>query len=67
MHGKVVKMDSTGNVLYASDDHLVAAIGVKDLIVVATPDATLVMTREQAEKVRDLVAKLKEEKMDRYL
>jgi mannose-1-phosphate guanylyltransferase len=67
VQGQAIQMDASGNVFYATDDHLIAAIGVKDLIIVATPDATLVMTREQSEKVRDLVAKLKEEKLDRYL
>jgi mannose-1-phosphate guanylyltransferase len=65
--GNVAFMDCAGNVFYGTDTHLIAAIGVRDLIIVATPDATLVLAREQAERVRDLVAKLKEEKLDRYL
>jgi len=67
VQGKVVAMDSSGNVLYGAGDHLVAALGVRDLIIVSTPDATLVTTRENAERVRDLVAKLKEHRLDRYL
>jgi mannose-1-phosphate guanylyltransferase len=65
--GNVVAMDSSGCVLYAGGDHLVTALGIRDLIIVSTPDATLVTTREQAERVRDLVAKLKEHRLDRYL
>jgi len=65
--GNVVAMDSSGCILYAGGDHLVTALGVRDLIIVATPDATLVTTRENAERVRDLVAKLKEHRLDRYL
>ena len=65
--GKVVAMESSGNILYATNDHLVAALGVRDLIIVATPDATLVTTRDHAEKVRELVAKLKDKHLDRYL
>ena len=65
--GKVITIDSSGNVLYSTGDHLVTALGVRDLIIVATPDATLVTTRDQAERVRDLVAKLKEQRQDRYL
>jgi mannose-1-phosphate guanylyltransferase len=67
IHGEVVAMDSSGCTFYAAGDHLVAALGVRDLIVVATPDATLVTTRDNAERVRDLVAKLKEHRLDRYL
>ena len=66
-HGKVVAMDSSGNVLYTTGDHLVAALGVRDLIIVSTPDATLVTTRDNAERVRDLVARLKEQRLDRFL
>jgi hypothetical protein len=40
---------------------------VRDLIIVATADATLVTTRDSAERVRDLVAKLKDQRLDRYL
>ena len=65
--GQVLPMDSSGNILYAAADHLVAALGVRDLIIVATPDATLVATRDHAEKVRQLVARLKEKHLDRYL
>lgn len=65
--GNVVTIDAGGNVVYATGDHLIAALGVRDLIIVATPDATLVTTRDQSERVRALVAKLKEERFDRYL
>jgi mannose-1-phosphate guanylyltransferase len=67
IQGNVVAMDATGCTLYAAGDHLVAALGVRDLIVVSTPDATLVTTRDNAERVRDLVAKLKEHRLDKYL
>ena len=67
VQGKVVAMDSSGNVLYGAGDHLVAALGVRDLIIVSTPDATLVTTRNHAERVRNLVAKMKELRLDRYL
>ena len=65
--GNAVPVDSSGCILYAAGDHLVTALGVRDLIIVSTPDATLVTTREHAEQVRDLVAKLKEHRLDRYL
>lgn len=40
-----------------SDDpnHLIATIGCEDLVIVHTADATLVMPRAQAERVKDLV------------
>jgi len=65
--GDVATMDASGNVLYSEDDHLVAALGVRDLVIVATPDATLVTTRADAERVRDLVATLKQQHLDQHL
>ena len=53
-----VSVDSTGCVAVAEDDHIIAAVGVKDLVIVHTPDATLVCHKSDAQKVRDLVKKL---------
>ena len=67
VQGKAVVMDSSGCVLYSAGDHLITALGLRDLILVSTPDATLVTTRDHVEQVRDLVDKLKEQRLDRYL
>ena len=47
------------NVMVRSPERLTAVIGVSDVIVVATQDATLVLNAAQADKVKDLVAELK--------
>ncbi len=49
-------LHETENTLVASEDpdHLVATIGVRDLVVVHTPHATLVCHREEAEKIKQL-------------
>lgn len=52
--GRVVDVDSRRSILYAQD-RVVAAIGVSDLIVVDTPDATLVCAKERAQDVRAVV------------
>jgi mannose-1-phosphate guanylyltransferase len=67
LQGRAVAMDASGNVLCSTGEHLVTALGVRDLIIVAAADATLVTTRDSAERVRDLVAKLKDQRLDRYL
>ena len=41
---------------------LVALVGVKDLVIVDTPDALLVVDRNQAQKVGDVVKLLKQKK-----
>jgi mannose-1-phosphate guanylyltransferase len=58
--------DSEGVVIVAEDDHLIAAMGVTDLVIVRSPDATLVCTREQAMNLKDLVEKVREQFGDRY-
>lgn len=67
IQGKAFALDSSGTVLYSAGEHLVAVLGVRDLIIIATAEATLVTTRDSAERVRDLVAKLKDQRLDRYL
>jgi hypothetical protein len=42
--------------------HLVATVGVRDLVIVHTDDATLICHKDQAQKVRDVVKKLAAEK-----
>jgi mannose-1-phosphate guanylyltransferase/mannose-6-phosphate isomerase len=58
VHGTVVTAD-TRNCVIHSDDRLTAVVGAKDLVVVSTPDAVLVVPRERAQEVRELVAELK--------
>lgn len=57
---------STGNYVDASGK-LVALLGVRDLIVVDTPDALLVADRSQAQRVGDLVKALEARKREDLL
>jgi mannose-1-phosphate guanylyltransferase/mannose-6-phosphate isomerase len=45
-----------------SDGRLTTLIGVKDLVVVSTQDAVMVVPRARSQEVKELVAKLKTEK-----
>jgi mannose-1-phosphate guanylyltransferase/mannose-6-phosphate isomerase len=60
VQGSAVTIDSESCIIHA-DGRLVATIGLKDMVVVSTPDAVMVMPRERSQEVRDLVAKLKAE------
>jgi len=44
-----------------SEDRLVAAVGVEDLVVIDTADAVLVAHKDSSQHVKDLVARLKSE------
>ncbi|GAB4184641.1 MAG: mannose-1-phosphate guanylyltransferase/mannose-6-phosphate isomerase [Thalassobaculales bacterium] len=56
--GDVLAIDSADSYL-ASDGRLVVAVGVRDLVVVATPDAVLVAGRERAEAGKEAVEALR--------
>ncbi len=64
--GDTLVLSGTGNIVSARDG-LVAVKGVDDLIVVHTPDATLVCRRDDAEGVKQIVEALRERGLERYL
>ncbi len=55
--GKAVMVGST-DCFVQSDERVVAAVGVKDLLIVDTGDAVLVADRNQAQDVKEVVAQL---------
>jgi mannose-1-phosphate guanylyltransferase/mannose-1-phosphate guanylyltransferase/mannose-6-phosphate isomerase len=58
-HGEVVAIDTT-HCMIRSEGPLVAAVGVKDLIVIATPDAVLILPRGSSQEVKRAVMALQE-------
>jgi mannose-1-phosphate guanylyltransferase/mannose-6-phosphate isomerase len=58
--GDVLPLDCENSFLYSSGGKL-AAIGVKNMVVVQTRDATLVCDKDQVQKVKDVVDILKKE------
>jgi mannose-1-phosphate guanylyltransferase/mannose-6-phosphate isomerase len=57
MLGDVIAEDSK-NSYFRSEERLIAALGVEDLIVVATGDVVLVARRDRAQDIKSLVARL---------
>lgn len=55
---KVLADDCSGLVV-SETDRVIALIGLEDVVVVDTPDALLVTTREHAQRVKDTVSALK--------
>ncbi|HVB34429.1 MAG TPA: sugar phosphate nucleotidyltransferase [Patescibacteria group bacterium] len=64
--GPVVSIDAEGNFFWAPKK-LVAAIGVRDLVLVETPDAILICPRERAQDVGRIVKELERQKRDSLL
>ncbi len=59
-------LDAAGNYIY-SPNKFVAAVGVRNLVIVETPDALLVTTRDQAQDVGKVVKYLDEKKLKKLV
>ncbi len=65
--GRHLSLNTTGTIVRCGDEHLVVTLGVSDLIVVHTPDATLVANKHDEESIRQLVKMLEERGWREYL
>lgn len=69
-HGNVVSgdvmLEGTENCIVQANKNLVAAVGLKDTLVVETDDAVLVSPMSHAQDVKKIVARLKREKRSEY-
>ena len=57
--GRVHSKDSRGNVLISMGP-VVSVVGVDNLVVVATPDAVLVVPKDEAQRVKEVVEALRD-------
>ena len=61
INGNVVSVENSDSIIQA-ENRLVAALGLKGIIVVDTPDALLVCPKERAQDVKKIVEQIKSEK-----
>jgi len=64
--GRTFGLDADDNIL-VGDGVFVAAVGVRDLVIVATPDAVLVVPKEEAQRVKDVVEAIRGRGWDEVL
>jgi mannose-1-phosphate guanylyltransferase len=64
--GRIHTRDARGNVL-VSTGPVVSVMGVDNLVVVATPDAVLVVPKDESQRVKEVVAALREKGWDDVL
>ena len=64
--GRVVNLDSRRSIVYG-DRRVVATIGLEDMVVVDTPDATLVCPKSRAQDVKKVVEILKQQGAPEHL
>ena len=65
--GARVLADSSSGVVVSRTSRLISLIGVQDIVVVDTPDALLVTTRENAQRVKSVVDAIKQSGRDDLL
>ncbi len=65
--GRAIHLGSRGNIVVCEDNHLIATIGVDDLVIVHSPDATLVCTRRDAQSIKELVDNVESEFGKQYM
>lgn len=64
---RVLHLGSRGNVVVSEEPHLIATIGVDDLVIVHSADATLVCARRDATSIKELVDNIRREYGEEYL
>ena len=64
--GRVIDVESTDSIVYA-DRRVVATIGLREMVVVDTPDATLVCPKSRAQDVKKVVEILKQQQAPEHL
>lgn len=57
--GDVINIDGANTMVFSQGERLIVTIGVEDLIIVDTPDTVMIAQRDQSERVREVVERLK--------
>lgn len=66
--GNYIGLDSKNIMIYGSTNkQLVAALGVKDLVVVVTDDIILICNKDDSQKVKQLIEKLEKQEKFNYI
>ena len=65
--GDHIGINTENSLIRTEDGHLIVTIGMKDCIVVHTPNATLVADKSQEQSIKQVVAELESRGLDQYL
>ena len=57
----------TNNSIIEGDERMIAAIGLKDMVVIDTEDVLMICPKERCQEIKNLVEQLKKEGKDEYL
>jgi mannose-1-phosphate guanylyltransferase len=65
--GRHIGLTTTGSIVRTDDKHLVVTVGLKNILVVHTPEATLVANKDDEESIREIVKQLESRGWSEYL
>jgi mannose-1-phosphate guanylyltransferase len=65
--GRHIGMNTTGTIVRTDEKHLVVTVGLKNVLVVHTPEATLVANKDDEESIREIVKQLESRGWTEYL
>ncbi|HEX7446926.1 MAG TPA: mannose-1-phosphate guanylyltransferase [Pirellulales bacterium] len=65
--GKHLGVNTSGTIVRGPDDHLIVTLGLRDCVIVHTPEATLVANKHDEESIRQVVKLLQEKGWREYL
>ena len=65
--GRHLGVRTAESIVRSSDEHLVVTVGIKDCLIVHTPDATLVANKNDEESIRQVVKELENRGWTEYL
>lgn len=67
VRGTHVGIDTKNSIIYGDADHAIITIDIEDLVIVHTPNATLVARKQSEERVREAVRELEARGLDAFL
>ncbi len=63
---QLASLDSSEVLAISENDHLIATIGLKDMVIVHTPAATLICPASKTEQIKQLVAQIQQQYPEKY-
>jgi mannose-1-phosphate guanylyltransferase len=64
--GRHLGVGGSGNLVYSTTGRLIATVGLRDTVVVDTPDALLICPKGEAQRVKEIVEQLADPKLRRF-
>ena len=65
--GEHIGLDTQESIIRTENGHLIVTVGMKDCIIVHTKNATLVADRKDENRIKEIVAELEKQNLDKYL